>query len=333
MIIKNHLHGRLSLLLAILLLVSLSNVKGGNSKYDLGLTFSNLSDPGDDHYEGWLIVDGNPVSTGKFSLDSTGKIVDLEGNSIDEFRVNIDLDLTTKFVLSLEPSGDTDTVPSEIKHLAGDLNSEKNAATIMHNIGVDLTSVAGSYILATPTDGANTNENSGIWFLDPTSGTPVAGLSLPDLSGTDWIYEGWVVINGTPVTTGTFDAPSGIDDDDPYSGTEAGPPFPGEDFLINDPTGLSFPTNVAGMVAVISIEPRMDNDPSPFQFKPLVGDIPVSATDHFLYNMEDKSTTLASGSLSITEVSDDDGIPGFNFTHLLVAFSLILVFRFSRKRM
>jgi hypothetical protein len=203
----------------------------------------------------------------------------------------------------------------------------------MHNIGVDLTSVAGSYILATPTDGADTNENSGIWFLDPTSGTPAAGLSLPDLSATDWIYEGWVVINGTPVTTGTFDTPAGLDDDDPYSGTEAGPPFPGEDFLTNDPTGLSFPTDIAAMTAVISIEPRMDNDPAPFQFKPLVGAIPNNATDHVLYNMEDKSTTLASGSLSITKVSDDDGIPGFNFTHLLAAFSLILVFRFSRKRM
>jgi hypothetical protein len=118
MITKNHIHSRFGLFLGVLLLLSISSAKGDSGNYDLSLTFSNLSDPGNDHYEGWLIVDGSAVSTGKFSLDSTGNIVDLDGNSIDDFRVSVDLDLTDKFVLTLEPSGDTDTVPSAIKPLA-----------------------------------------------------------------------------------------------------------------------------------------------------------------------------------------------------------------------
>lgn len=63
----------------------------------------------------------------------------------------------------------------------------------------------------------------------------------------------------------------------------AGPPFPGEDYLINAPTGFMFPLDLAGGKAVISIEP--DNSPNPFLLKPLVGDIPVGTTDHLTYNM------------------------------------------------
>ncbi|NIP37133.1 MAG: hypothetical protein GWN18_19335, partial [Thermoplasmata archaeon] len=73
---------------------------------------------------------------------------------------------------------------------------------IAHNIGMDLSTATGEYILATPSNGADTDELSGIWYLNRSTGTPVAGLDLPDLTGTDWIYEGWVVVDGVPVTSG-----------------------------------------------------------------------------------------------------------------------------------
>ncbi len=41
-----------------------------------------------------------------------------------------------------------------------------------------------------------------------------------------------------PVTTGTFTSTTVVDDADPYSSTMPGPPFPGEDFLINAPIGF-----------------------------------------------------------------------------------------------
>ena len=62
-------------------------------------------------YEGWLIVDGNPVSTGTFT-------------SIDfpqSYNVDInDLQNATKFVLSIEPAIDNDPLPAATKILAGD---------------------------------------------------------------------------------------------------------------------------------------------------------------------------------------------------------------------
>jgi hypothetical protein len=65
----------------------------------------------------------------------------------------------------------------------------------------------------------------------------------------------------------------------------SGPPFPGEDFLVNAPAGLTFPTNLAGGMAVISIEPVPDNSTAPFLLKPLVAPIPANAIDHTDYQM------------------------------------------------
>ena len=64
-----------------------------------------------------------------------------------------------------------------------------------------------------------------------------------------------------------------------------GPPFPGEDYLVNAPSGLSFPTDLAGGKAVISIEPVPDNSDAPFLLKPLVGDIASDAMDHTTYSL------------------------------------------------
>ncbi|MEE9174116.1 MAG: hypothetical protein V3U30_03985 [Thermoplasmata archaeon] len=292
-------------LLVLLLALAAFGARAQAPEVDVTLAFDNLASLATDHYEGWLIVGGSPVSTGKFIVADGGALEDLQGNAISTFRVgNVDLDQTSTFVLSIEPEGDTDSVPAAVKPLAGDLNAAKTNATLSPNLGVSLAGIGGLYILATPSDGADTNENSGVWFLDRSGASPVAGLALPDLSRTDWVYEGWAVIGGVPVTTGTFDMPDGADASAPYSGTEATPPFPGEDFLVNEPSSVSFPTNLAGQTIVISIEPRgaADTDPGPFQFKPLVGDVPGGAIDHTEYDLTDRSSTLATGTVTIAAV-------------------------------
>ena len=292
-------------LLVLLLAFAAFGARAQASEVDVNLTFDNLAPLATDHYEGWLIVGGSPVSTGKFVVADGGGLEDLQGNAISTFRVgNVDLDQTSTFVLSIEPEGDTDSVPAAVKPLAGDLNAARTSATLSPNLGVSLAGIGGQYILATPSDGADTNENSGVWFLDRSGTSPVAGLTLPDLSGTDWVYEGWAVIEGVPVTTGTFDMPEGADESAPYSGTQSTPPFPGEDFLVNAPSTVSFPTDLAGQTIVISIEPRgtADTDPGPFQFKPLVGSVPSGAVDHTEYDLTDQSDTLASGVATIAAV-------------------------------
>jgi len=275
-------------LLAVVLTTT-SCRKDEDTKQDIKLNLNGLTDLGSDFvYEGWIIVDGKPVSTGTFSVDNSGKL------SKSTFSVDKgDLSKATKFVLTIEPRPDNDPKPSNTKYLVGDFDG--NSATVSTKIVGDFSNISGRYILATPTNGGMTNENSGIWWVDPTGAAPKATLQLPELP-TGWRYEGWVVISGIPVSTGTFRNPSATDDSDIYSGDMPLPApngsdgfFPGEDFLNNAPSGLSFPTNIAGGTAVVSVEPFPDNSPKPFALKPLVGKIPSDAVDHFLYDMDKKS--------------------------------------------
>ncbi len=268
----------------------------------LTLNISGLADLGPDaQYEGWIILPSTAKtggsqgelakSTGVFTVDANGNMsktgFDIDAN---------DLSNAIKFVLTIEPNPDPDPNPSAVHILAGSFSSGTADLTINDDaaIGVDFSSSTGAYILATPTNGADTDENSGIWFLDLSSGSPMAGLNLPVLPA-GWKYEGWTVINGMPVTTGTFTSADVVDDADPYSSTMPGPPFPGEDFLVNAPSGLTFPTDIAGGVAVISIEPVPDNSASPFLLKPLVGMIPSDATDHVTYTMDLNLTSFPTG--------------------------------------
>ncbi|SNR33043.1 hypothetical protein SAMN06265371_101343 [Lutibacter agarilyticus] len=249
---------------------------------DLELNISGLEDLGNDYvYEGWIIVDGAPVTTGRFSVDASGEL------SQDSFALDYDdVSDASTFILTIEPSVGDDPAPSAVHILAGDFSGKSGSLSIFHPaaLGDDYASAAGKYILATPTDDVDTNENSGIWFLSLASGSPAVGLDLPTLPD-GWKYEGWVVINGSPVSTGTFTAVDVADDFSGFSGSKSGPPFPGEDFLLNAPSGLTFPTDLAGGVAVISIEPYPDNSSAPFLLKPLVGTIAAGATDHTTYDM------------------------------------------------
>jgi hypothetical protein len=271
----------------------------------LKLNINGLEDLGSTaRYEGWIIVptlskstgivEDTPISTGEFTVNPTGTL------SQTDFVVDAtNLANATAFVLTIEPNPDNDPNPSAIHILAGDFSGSTADVNVDHPaaLGNDFTSATGTYILASPTNGAMTDENSGIWFLDLSSGSPEQGLFLPTLPN-GWKYEGWTVINGTPVTTGTYTSATVVDDADPFSSTMPGPPFPGEDFLVNAPAGLTFPTDIAGGVAVISIEPSPDNSPNPFTLKPLVGDIPMNATDHFNYNMNTNLSSFPTGTVT-----------------------------------
>jgi len=249
---------------------------------NLTLNISGLENLGDDYeYEGWIIVDGAPITTGKFTVNDNGAL------SQTSFNLDIEeLEMASTFVLTIEPVVGDVPAPSDVHILAGDFSGDSGQLTISHGaaLGNDFSTSEGKYILATPTDGTDNNENSGLWFLEITASGAAAGLDLPTLPA-GWKYEGWAVIDGVPVTSGTFTSVIGADEFDGFSGTMDGPPFPGEDYLINAPSGLTFPTDLAGGTAVISIEPDPDNSPNPFLLKPLVGDIPVAAIDHTTYSM------------------------------------------------
>lgn len=266
------------LIIAVLVLSSCSNDDDDDviqqpSTAALTLSLSGLSDLGADYlYEGWIIVDGAPVSTGTFSVNGDGNL------SKSKFDLDAKmLESASKFVLSIEPVPDPSASPADTKIFIGDFNGNK-AELSTGPVAPSFDNVSGKLIVAAPTGtGAEDEKYSGVWFLDNSSGSPVAGLELPEL-GAGWKYEGWIVIDGVPVTTGTFTTVSGSDDAAPFSGANPGPMFPGEDFLMNAPESLQFPTDARGKTAVISIEPFPDNNALPFALKPLVGMIPADAT-------------------------------------------------------
>lgn len=270
---------------------------------NLTLDISGLSNLGDGYlYEGWVIVDGSPVSTGTFSVNDEGVL------SATSFEMDAAmLAVATTFVLSIEPSPDTDASPSATKILGGDFSGTSASASIMHAaaFGTGFSGVTGGYILATPTTTVDTDEASGVWFLDNSSGSPAIGLTnLPDLSNqTGWTYEGWAVIGGTPVSTGTFNTAAGFDDNattTSFKGDDGdGPAFPGEDFIQNAPTGMTFPTDLKGATIVVSIEPVPDNSTSPFVLKPLAGEVPAALANHTFQTMDNiASSTYPSGTVT-----------------------------------
>ncbi|WP_281847454.1 anti-sigma factor [Olleya namhaensis] len=247
---------------------------------ELTLNLTGLEALGDDFvYEGWVIVDGAPVSTGRFS-DVTFP---------QTFQVlSTQLAAATTFVLSIEPTVDPDPAPAETKVLAGDFSG--TSASVNSNLVADFSTVAGTFILATPTDADDTNEESGVWFLDNASGSAVTGLNLPVLSD-GWKYEGWAVINGTPISTGTFTDASMADDNAATSvfkgDTGNGPGYPGEDYLQNAPAGFTFPTDLRGTTIVVSVEPSPDNSAAPFTLKPLAQMVAADAAVHTSITMGD----------------------------------------------
>jgi hypothetical protein len=278
----------------VALLFCLASCKKNEEKEaNLSLSINGLEDLGANaRYEGWLLVDGSPITTGTFTVNASGQL-SKKDFSVDKLK----LQNATAFVLTVEPFPDTDPAPSAQHLLAGDFTAANASLTIGHPaaLNTNFSTAVGKYVLATPTTTITTDELSGLWFLNLSSGTPAAGLSLPALP-TGWKYEGWALINGKPVTTGTFSSGIGADGAAPFSGTAMAPPFPGEDFIMNAPSGVSFPTNLSGGLAVVSVEPFPDNSPAPFLLKPLAATIPNPALDHVTYNMMLNSSSFPTGS-------------------------------------
>jgi len=191
--------------------------------------------------------------------------------------VKANLDKATKFVISIEPQPDTDPAPSDTKFMSGALSGILADITMNDEVGDFESGTSGNFEIFTPSDADDTNEENGVWFLKTlTDGTQEASLELPVLPA-GWKYEGWVVFNGIPVSTGTFTAFDADDKTSLYSSDRTTPNFPGQDFLqsmvTSGTTTVTFPAdgNVTGKDVIISLEPFPDNDPAPFFVKPLLG--------------------------------------------------------------
>ena len=103
-------------------------------------------------FEGWVLVDGSPISTGVFTVDASG----------NPNRASFDVDpgqlaQATKFILTIEPSPDADPAPSATKYLAGDFNGSSANLSVADPaaLGDDFQSAAGRFILETPSSASD----------------------------------------------------------------------------------------------------------------------------------------------------------------------------------
>ena len=282
-----------------------ANAKGMSSA-KLTLKTTGLEPMVGQHYEGWNIVDGSALSTGRFSIAKDGNIyqVDQNGkhlfkigkNEIAEFTVDKEQLKSSLFVLTIEPNGDIDKNPSKVHLFGGSYNNGKANLRIEHNssLGNDFSMANGSFILAAPTGG---EFNKGVWFFNPDQ--KAESLNLPQLPD-GWVYEGWIVntMSGNKYSTGVFLDTKLADSDN--AGPSAGafklnfPGFPGQDIvqtseLLDDGTHA----------IVITVEPYPDYDPNPSSIKILKADVDMFAVGMRSIFLDNISMSAPSGTAQI----------------------------------
>ena len=253
------------------------------------LTVKNLPALKGATYELWVIEGKQKLSGGKFNVAANGKVAGRLSSSIDPAGADM-------LAVTIEPKGDRNKVPSGTVILAG----KPSSTGARLSFPINLSRIAGTYLLATPTDDDDSNETAGIWFLTPAM---KASLNVPTAPA-GWAWEGWGVTQETPLTSGRFSKPTGADRSAPFSGPKGGPPFPGEDFVQRLPGGVSAPVDLAdgSSMVVLTLEPDLrgkdPTGPGPFSIKPLVAKVAAGAKDHQSFRLQRDLSGLPSGSAS-----------------------------------
>ncbi len=304
-----------ALLAAFVLLVSCgkdnksSTETGATSK--ISLSFANLKPlTGTLNYQAWAVeyYDGSYYGypLGMFNINDSGHMVSASGDSLisGDFTVELDADAIYAIGISVEAASTPVTISSYAHILGGLVSSGQASLTVSNSFGMSMSldNITGRYILATPTDTINTNEKSGIWFLDTSTGISFNGLSLPTL-GSGWKYEGWVKFDTLWVSTGKFTSVSAADESNTYGSAWSAPAFPGQDFLINAPSGLTFPTDLSGCQVMVTVELLDSYDlekSKPFFLKVLSAQVPAGASDHTTYYMTSETGGLPTGTATVT---------------------------------
>jgi hypothetical protein len=245
---------------------------------DVSLTLTSVPQfaQGDGHFELWIsfatprtgLRHSSNASAGKFKVREGGQIVGLDYQPVT-FQVNRSdsdvprnsdgeplWDLAVDALVTIEPAEDPNPDSPGPAWLGGSFLNGTATLSSAHGdaLGTSLTGASGSFVLATPTTSATTDEREGIWFVAP--GGASGALTLPTLPAT-WTYEAWVSNNSAAVASlGKFVTAGGADSDGggPLTG---GPPtdapgyaFPGSDFPYASPG-----VDLSATSVFITIEP------------------------------------------------------------------------------
>lgn len=143
-------------------------------------------------YEAWVIdAEAGVHSAGRFvAAGPDGQLISLESPISDP----------TDIMVTLEPPGDDDAVPSELPLVGGPFTGAMAELRYDRYLtpGVPLEPEPGTHVLFTPSDNAElgypSHENSGIWIfnIDGDSADGSFFITLTPLTA-GWTYEGWVV--------------------------------------------------------------------------------------------------------------------------------------------
>ncbi|MCC6865823.1 MAG: hypothetical protein IT280_06640 [Ignavibacteria bacterium] len=213
-------------------------------------------------------------SMGRFAVNPSGQITDTSGGT---FSVNLskisNINNIGDVLITIQPPGYFDTIPSNIKILGGAKQISGNDLiynlTMTYNeilpISSQFSSSAAKYILATPTKGIASSEyKKGLWFTTDTTGT-AAGITLPVLPDTaEWIYQAWVKENNTAniYNIGRFESPNTADDNQQCQMTGGLTwNLPGNDWLLANCPGGGLP-DIADLEnnynVFITLEPKFE---------------------------------------------------------------------------
>lgn len=242
-------------------------------------------------YVAWMVVGDETHKLGVFDVDDNGAL-SKTGFSINESVAGN----ATGIIISIETDADAAESPCDCCILAGDFTGNTAALNVQHDcaLGCSFTQCGGIYQLGTPTNGPDTDETCGVWFMK-TDGPGLAIEELPE----GWIYEGWIKDGDLMLSTGRFEDPASKDMTRLYTGAGAAPNYPGEDFLRNAPTGWTFPKNLEGLEVCVTLEPDPDTSPSALGFKILSAIVPTPATAGTEYSMQNHSAvTLPGGTMN-----------------------------------
>jgi hypothetical protein len=155
----------------------------------------------------------------------------------------------------------------------------------------DGSTAQGEVILGTPTDGIDTNERSGFWFVTPDGTSPT--LTLQELPK-GFVYESWLQYGDLILSGGTFKKADEADFFDGFSGEEPAPSFPGEDFLVSDSPTISLPLDIAdgAQEALIFVTIEIQDAQrhiTPSTLTILETSIPQDIADHELIPLENRA--------------------------------------------
>lgn len=234
--------------------------------------------------------DSGFASLGEFNVDANGSVVGRDGNPARiEVPEGQNLQLLNDVVITVQRSGQNQVRGPAI--IGGRFRGDASRAianldmSYVDALGSDFSAVSGKYAIMAPTSPADSN--SGVWFIDRTSGLVPGLLNLPSIR--NWTYEGWVVDKLDPdhpryCTTGKFLKANTADFDSagPGRGSGAALNFPGQDFINGVP---SKPDLTALRYSfMITIEPFPDNSPDPFSLQ-LLTSVSASPAASTFYNV------------------------------------------------